>query len=122
VGCAFGRLQRIDFLGLFRDGFLDVGGRSAAAHGPLACRVGIDGAVPVFRIYDNLSATHALFDNLVAAATVIAASLLRHEGALGPFLYGITNHGNHPLFQYFYTIDPSFCRFYRFAALLYSRP
>jgi hypothetical protein len=98
AGCALGGLQRIDFLGfLGRPGFSQVGGHAALPGSPFDYRLGEDQTVFAGRKFFDFLAPDALFNDLVAGASVELASVLAHEKTLDTLFYVCANHGYHIL-------------------------
>jgi hypothetical protein len=89
---AFGCLERVDFLGRFRDFHFDVGGGRTFPGRPLALRIGIDTAVIDAVVNNQLIAAFALVDDCIAASAVVPAALLRHEGAFASGSDGLADH------------------------------
>jgi hypothetical protein len=98
AGCAFGGLQGIDFLRLLsRPGFCHVGGHGAFSASPFNDGFREDKAVFAGRKFFGFLASAALFNDLMAGASVELASVLAHEETLHTLLYACANHGYHIL-------------------------
>ena len=74
-----------------------MGGQIAIAIFPFYGGIRAGTAVPAAGELGPPFATVALFDDLVADATVVRAAFWRHKGALGAFFYCCAIHWNHPL-------------------------
>lgn len=72
-------------------------GQIAVAVFPLGGRLRAGAAVPAGFNFRRTVATLALFDDFMAQAAIVAASLCGHEGTFISFADRLTNHGNHPL-------------------------
>jgi len=98
AGCALGGLQRVDFLGfLGRPGFCHVGGHAALPGSPFDGRLGEDETVFTGWKFLDFLAPDALFNDLVAGASIELASVLAHEETLDTLFYVCANHGYHIL-------------------------
>jgi hypothetical protein len=74
-----------------------VGGHGTLPGSPFDDRLGEDKAIISGRKFFGFLASDALFNDLMAGATVELASVLAHEETLYTLLYACTNHGNHIL-------------------------
>jgi hypothetical protein len=98
AGCALGGLQRIDFLGfLGRPRFCHMGGHAAFPGSPFDGWFGENKAVFAGGKFFDFLAPDALFNDLVAGASVELTSVLAHEETLDTLFYVCANHGYHIL-------------------------
>jgi hypothetical protein len=74
-----------------------VGGHAALPGSPFDGRLGEDQAVLTGWKFFDFLAPDALFNDLVAGASIELASVLAHEETLDTLFHAIANHGYHVL-------------------------
>jgi hypothetical protein len=98
ASCALGGLQRIDLWRfLSRPGLCHVGRHGAFPCTPFDSRLRENETVLAGRKFFGFLASDALFNDLMAGASVELASVLAHEETLNTLFYLCANHGYHIL-------------------------
>ena len=101
---SFGGLQRIDF-GLFGiGGCANMGCHIAVSVFPFHWGIGTGWAIPTGWKFRTAVATLAFIDDLMANPLVVSTPFSGHKRALYAFFNRCTNHWNHPLGYWIYSI------------------